>query len=77
MSMNREERRKLKNTVAPIAKEIAKLEIKACNPETRAEAEAEIDEYLSKLSIMEMMAVEDYIMSKGLLKNNFADNNNK
>ena len=75
--MNREERRKLKNTVAPIAKEIAKLELKAQNPETHDEAIAEIDALLSKLSIMEMMAVEDYIMSKGLLKNNFADSNNK
>ena len=78
MSINREERRALKKKVANVAKRVAALEKIAQDPERREEAIAEIDQCFSSLSILEMMAVEDYIMSKGLLKDNFSvDSNNK
>ena len=72
--MNRAERRALKKKIAPIAREVAKLELMAQDPEKKAEAEAKIEEIMEHLAIMEMMAVEDYIMSKGLLSNT-PDNN--
>ena len=75
MSMNREERRALKKKMASKARQIAHLENMAKDPEKKAECEAKISEIMDSLSLMEMMAIEDYIMSKGLL-NNF-DTNNK
>ena len=74
MSMNRKERRTLKNKIAPIAKKVARYEIMARDPDKRQEAEIAIAEIMESLTIMEMMAVEDYIMSKGLLKDNFDSN---
>ena len=67
--MNREERRALKKKIAPIAREVARLEKLAKNPAHKEEAEAKIEEIMERISIMEMMAIEDYIMSKGLLSN--------
>lgn len=70
MSLNREQRRRLKKALAPLARDIATLE-KALkeidDPELKKEIEAEIDKIMSQLSIMEMMAIEDYIASKKLL----------
>ena len=68
MSMNREERRALNKKLAPLARQIAKYEILARDPEHKEEAEAKIAELMDSLSIIEMLAIEDYIMSKGLLE---------
>lgn len=68
-SLNREERRILKKKIAPIAKQIVALEIRAKDPEQKEAAEEEISAIVEKLTFMEMMALEDYIYSKGLLKN--------
>ena len=69
MSMNRDERRALKKKLAPMARQIANLENQAKDPAKKAEAEAKIAELMDSLSLMEMMAIEDYIMSKKLLHN--------
>lgn len=69
MSMNRDERRALKKKLAPIARKVAYFENMAKDPNKKQEAEAKIAELMDSLSLMEMMAIEDYIMSKGLLKN--------
>lgn len=70
MSLNREQRRRLKKALAPLARDIATLE-KALreldDPELKKEIEAEIEKIMSQLSVMEMMAIEDYITSKKLL----------
>jgi hypothetical protein len=71
--MNREERRALKKKIAPTARQIAILENMAKDPAKKDECEAKIAAIMDSLTIMEMMAVEDYIMSKGLLHN--FDNN--
>ena len=76
MSMNRAERRALKRKIAPQARLIAELEKQAKDPAKRAECEAKISEIMESMSLMEMMALQDYIESKGLLENNF-DHNNK
>jgi hypothetical protein len=76
MSMNREERRALKKKIAPQAKLIAQLEKQALDPAKKAECEEQIGKIMESMTIMEMMAVQDYIMSKGLLEDNF-DSNNK
>jgi hypothetical protein len=73
--MNREERRALKKKLPPKAREIARLENLAKDPSKKEECEAQISAIMDSMSLMEMMAIEDYIMSKGLL-NNF-DTNNK
>ena len=75
MSMNIKERRLLKNKIAPVAKKVSMYENMTKDPDKRPEAEVKISEIMDSLTIMEMMAVEDYIMSKGLLKNNFGSNN--
>ena len=69
MSMNREERRALKKKIAPLAKRIVVLEKQAKDPTMRATCEAQIAELMESLTLMEMMALQDYIESKGLLKN--------
>lgn len=77
MSINRSERRALKRKIAPIAKRIAILENQAIDPAKKAECEKKIGELMSSLTLMEMMAIDDYITSKHLLKDNFDDNNKK
>lgn len=67
MAMNREERRGMKNKIAPIAKKIVVLEKQIRRNENKEAAEAEIERLVSSLTLMEMMALEDYIASKGLL----------
>ena len=69
MSMNREERRALKKKLAPLARKIAMLENQAKDPAMKATCEAQIAELMESLSLIEMMALQDYIESKGLLKN--------
>ena len=76
MSINRAERRALKKKIAPQARLIAELEKQAKDPAKRAECEAKISEIMESMSLMEMIALQDYIESKGLLENNF-DHNNK
>ena len=76
MSINRAERRALKKKIAPQARLIAELEKQAKDPAKRADCEAKIGEIMESMTIMEMMALQDYIESKGLLENNF-DHNNK
>ena len=77
MSMNREERRALKKKLAPQAREIARWEKIAIDcPSRKEEAENAIASIMDKFSLLEMMALQDYIMSKGLLENNFDRNKN-
>jgi hypothetical protein len=73
--MNREERRALKKKIAPQAKEIAALEIMARDPSKKAECEDKIGAIMERMTLMEMMALQDYIMSKGLLEDNFVRDN--
>lgn len=77
MSMNREERRALKKKIAPIAQTIANLELQAKDPAKKEQAEAKIGEIMESLTLIEMMAIEDYIISKGLLKESFDRDYNK
>ena len=76
MSMNRAERRALKKQIAPQAKQIATLEKLAHDPEKKAECEAQISTIMESMTLMEMMALQDYIMSKGLLEDNFVSSKN-
>lgn len=75
MSMNREDRRALKKKLAPLARKIATLENQIKEGINVDKNEAEITSIIESLSLMEMMALQDYIESKGLL-NNFDHNNN-
>ena len=75
MSMNREERRALKKQLAPLARKVASLENQIAQGVNKEANTEEISSIMDSLSLMEMMALEDYIESKGLL-NNF-DLNNK
>lgn len=75
MSMNREDRRVLKKKLAPLARKIATLENQIKKGINVDKNEAEITSIIESLSLMEMMALQDYIESKGLL-NNFDHNNN-
>ena len=75
MSMNREERRALKKKLAPLARKVALLENQIAQGVNKEANTEEISSIMDSLSLMEMMALEDYIESKGLL-NNF-DLNNK
>lgn len=74
--LDREGRRMLKKKIAPIAKQVAKYELLAKHPEYKEEAETKIAELMDSLTIIEMMAVEDYIMSKGLLESPLDKNKN-
>lgn len=69
MSMNRDDRRKLKRRLAPIAKRIVELEKNIKNNYQREESEQEITDIMNSLSMIEMIALEDYIISKKLLDN--------
>jgi hypothetical protein len=73
--MNREDRRALKKKLAPLARKIATLENQIKEGINVDKNEAEITSIIESLSLMEMMALQDYIESKGLL-NNFDHNNN-
>lgn len=67
MSINRADRRQLKKRLAPIAKRIVELEKNIKNNINKEESEAEIEQIMNSLSMIEMMALEDYISSKQLL----------
>lgn len=67
MAMNREDRRALKKKLAPLAKEIVALEKQIKSGINTQDAEAQIEELVGKLNLVEMMALEDYIASKELL----------
>ena len=67
MAMNRKERRDMKNKLAPIARKVATLELQIKRGEHVEAAEAEIEQLISQLTLVEMIALEDYIASKGLL----------
>ena len=67
MSINREERRTLKKKIAPIAKEVARLEKNIKNQIEAEQSERRIEEIMEGLTILEMMAVEDYIYSHDLI----------
>lgn len=69
MSMNRQERRRVQKRIAPIAKEIVRLELLAKEPEHKEKAEAEIEKIMLNLSMLEMIALEDYIYTHKLLNN--------
>lgn len=73
--MNREERRAMKKRLAPLARKIAYLENEILKGNNKEQNEAEISAIMESLSLMEMMALEDYIVSKKLL-NNFEIKNN-
>ena len=65
--MNRQQRRLLKKKLAPIAKRIAELEKNIKNNYKKEESEAEISKIMNVLSMIEMVALEDYITDKHLL----------
>lgn len=68
--LNRAERRVLKKKIAPIAREIAKLEkaiAQATSTEEKQELENIMTNIFNKLTMMEMFAIEDYINNKELL----------
>lgn len=67
MAMNREDRRAMKKILAPLAKEIVALEKQIKRGENKEAAEARIEELVGKLTLVEMMALEDYIASNELL----------
>ena len=74
--MNRDERRALKKQLAPIARKIAICENQIAQGIDKEKNEAEITALMEPLTLMEMIALQDYIESKGLL-NNFDHNNKK
>ena len=69
MSLNREQRRALKKKVAPVARYIAMLEkaLKEASEEDKKVIEEQISSIMDSFTVMEMMAIEDYIASKKLL----------
>ena len=69
MSMNRDDRRKMKKRLAPIARRIALLEKQIKNNVNVDAATLEIEQLMSGLDMIEMMAIEDYIVSNHLLDN--------
>lgn len=76
-TMSREDRRALKKKLASTAREVAKWErIAVDEPARKSEAESAISAIMDRLTLMEMMALQDYIMSKGLLEDNFNRNKN-
>ena len=69
MSMNRDDRRKMKKRLAPIARRIALLEKQIKNNINVDAATLEIEQLMFGLDMIEMMAIEDYIVSNHLLDN--------
>ena len=67
MSMNRQERRDMHQRLKPQIKRIVELERQIKAGVNKEAAEAEIGEIMNSLSLIEMMAVEDYIYNKKLL----------
>ena len=57
----------MKKRLAPIARRVAALEKQIKQGINKDAAEAEITEIVGKLTLVEMMALEDYITSKNLL----------
>lgn len=68
--MNYKERRQVKKNIAPIAKKVVALEKNISAGINVEESEAEITRIVNSLSMIEMLALEDYIYSKKLLDNN-------
>lgn len=67
MSMNREERRNLQRRLAPIARRIVELEKKVKAGIDKEESEQKITEIMDNLSMIEIIAIDDYIQSKKLI----------
>lgn len=67
MSMNRQERRRVKKRLAPIARRIVELENNIKNNINKEASEDEMETIIGGLSMIEMLAIEDYICSKKLL----------
>lgn len=67
MSMNREERRNLQRRLAPIARRIVELEKKVKAGIDKEESEQKITEIMDSLSMIEIIAIDDYIQSKKLI----------
>jgi hypothetical protein len=65
--MNRNDRRTMKKRLAPIARRIVELEKQAKTGINVEAAQSEIAKIMEELSLVEMMALEDYIYSKKLL----------
>ena len=65
--MNRAERRAMKKRLAPIAKRIVFLEKQIQADINKEQCEAEIEMIMNRLTLVEMIALEDYIASKNLL----------
>lgn len=57
----------MKRRLAPIARRVVALEKQIKQGINKDAAEAEITEIVGKLTLVEMMALEDYIASKNLL----------
>lgn len=57
----------MKRRLAPIARRVVALEKQIKQGVDKEIAEAEITEIVGKLTLVEMMALEDYIASKNLL----------
>ena len=67
MKMNRDDRRKMKKRLAPIARRVVELEKNIKAGVEAEQAESEIETIMNGLTMMEMVALEDYIYSKKLL----------
>lgn len=65
--MNREERRAMKKRLAPIAKRVVFLERQIKQGINKEQCETEIEMIMNRLTLVEMVALEDYIASKNLL----------
>lgn len=68
-SMNRDDRRAMHKRLMPIIKRTVELEKQIKAGIDKEAAEAEINEIFSTLSMIEMMAIEDYIYNHNLLDN--------
>lgn len=69
MAMNRQDRRDMKKRLAPTARRIVALEQQIKKGINKEAAEEEISAIMEKLSLIEMLALEDYIYSNKLLDN--------
>ena len=66
-TMNRKDRRAMKERLKPQILRIVELEKMIQSGVNKEAAEKEIADIMDGLSLLEMMAVEDYIYSKNLL----------